>query len=44
VGAIAGVGARARSIDWGTANAVFLSWVATLPLAALAAYAIGRIL
>ncbi len=41
VGSIAGVGIGARSIDWKTANAVVLSWIATLPLAALAAYAIG---
>ena len=41
VGSIAGVGIGARSIDWKTANAVVLSWIATLPLAALASYAIG---
>ncbi|HEY5568885.1 MAG TPA: inorganic phosphate transporter [Gammaproteobacteria bacterium] len=43
VGSIAGVGVGARSIDWKTANAVLLSWVATLPLAAFVAYAISQI-
>jgi inorganic phosphate transporter, PiT family len=43
VGSIAGVGIGARSIDWKTVNAVWLAWVATLPLAALTAFTIGRL-
>jgi PiT family inorganic phosphate transporter len=42
VGSITGVGIGGRSIDWGTARKVLISWVATLPLAAVAAYAVGR--
>ncbi|SMF23295.1 inorganic phosphate transporter [Pseudogulbenkiania subflava] len=38
VGAIAGVGAGARSIDWSTVNNIVLSWLATLPLAAVLAW------
>lgn len=34
VGAIAGVGASARTLDWHALRNVALSWVATLPLAA----------
>lgn len=44
VGAIAGVGAGAQSIDWSTARAVLLSWVVTLPLAAAAACAVAALL
>lgn len=44
VGSIAGVGVGARSIDWRTVNSILLSWVATLPLAGLAAYSIDRAL
>lgn len=43
VGAIAGVGASAQSLNWQTLRNVLLSWVATLPLAAGAAFVITRI-
>ncbi len=42
VGSIAGVGVGGRSIDWKTTRTVLLSWIATLPLAAVLAYAIAR--
>ncbi len=38
VGSLAGVGVSARTIDWTATRNVLLSWVATLPLAAAAAY------
>lgn len=38
VGSISGVGARARTLDCGELRAVLLSWVATLPFAATAAW------
>jgi inorganic phosphate transporter, PiT family len=44
VGSIVGVGVGGRSIDWNTTKNVLLSWVATLPIAATAAFAIGRML
>lgn len=44
VGAIAGIGASARSLNRQALRNVLLSWVATLPLAAAAAYAIARVL
>lgn len=44
VGAIAGVGVSARTIDWTTTRNVLLSWVATLPLAAAAAYSVAILL
>jgi PiT family inorganic phosphate transporter len=34
VGAIAGMGASAGTMDWATVRNIVLSWVATLPLAA----------
>lgn len=37
VGAIAGVGASANTLDWHALRNVLLSWLATLPLAALVA-------
>jgi inorganic phosphate transporter, PiT family len=39
VGSIAGVGAAAGSLQWSTLRTILLSWVATLPLAALLAAA-----
>lgn len=44
VGAIAGVGASARTLDRKALCSVLLSWVATLPLAAASAYAIAWVL
>ena len=44
VGSISGVGARARTLDWAALGAVLLSWVATLPFAAAAAWAAALIL
>ncbi|MDP9412941.1 MAG: hypothetical protein M3Q08_02380 [Pseudomonadota bacterium] len=38
VGSIAGVGAGARTTDWGVLRNVLLSWVAALPIAATAAW------
>lgn len=38
VGAIAGVGVGARTIDWPTVRQVALSWIATLPLATALAW------
>jgi PiT family inorganic phosphate transporter len=38
IGSIAGVGASARTLNWPTLRNVLLSWVATLPLAALLAW------
>ena len=43
VGSIAGVGASARRLDWGTLRGVLLSWVATLPLAAAAAWVVASV-
>ncbi len=44
VGAIAGVGASSRTLDWHALRNVLLSWVLTLPLAASAAWAMSRVL
>jgi len=44
VGAIAGVGASAQSLNARALRDVLLSWVATLPLAAVAAFAVTRLL
>jgi inorganic phosphate transporter, PiT family len=41
VGAIAGVGASARKLDWHALSNVLLSWVLTLPLAASVAWAMN---
>ena len=38
VGSIAGVGAGARSLDWPTVRNIALSWLATLPMAAVIAW------
>jgi PiT family inorganic phosphate transporter len=42
VGAIAGVGASARTLDWQALRNVLLSWVLTLPLAAAVAWAMSQ--
>jgi len=39
VGAIAGVGSGAKTLDWPTLRGILLSWVATLPVAAAVAWA-----
>lgn len=44
VGAIAGVGANAGTLDRKTLRNVLLSWVATLPLAMVVAWGVGRAL
>ena len=44
VGSIAGVGMRARTLDWTSLRLIMLSWVATLPLAAALAWTISRVL
>ena len=43
VGSIAGVGASARTLDWQALRNVTLSWVATLPLAALVAWGTAQL-
>jgi PiT family inorganic phosphate transporter len=42
VGSIAGVGMRAQTLDWLSLRQIMLSWLATLPLAALLAFAVSR--
>lgn len=44
VGAIAGVGANAGTLDWTALRNILLSWVATLPLAMGLAWSFGRII
>ncbi|NUQ17161.1 MAG: inorganic phosphate transporter [Sphingomonas sp.] len=44
VGSISGVGARAGTLDWPALRAVLLSWVATLPFAAGAAWVAAMVL
>lgn len=44
VGAIAGVGASARSLNWAALRQVLLSWLATLPLAAVLAFIAAALL
>ncbi|MGQ0710436.1 MAG: inorganic phosphate transporter [Rhodoferax sp.] len=44
VGAIAGVGAGSRKLDWLALRNILLSWVLTLPLAAGVAWVLGRVL
>ncbi|MBK9575387.1 MAG: inorganic phosphate transporter [Rhodoferax sp.] len=43
VGSIAGVGASANTLDWHALRNVVLSWLATLPLAATAAWLVAQI-
>jgi PiT family inorganic phosphate transporter len=43
VGAIAGVGASAHTLNWPALRTVLVSWVATLPLAAAVAWVIGTL-
>lgn len=44
VGSISGVGARAETLDWPALRQVLLSWVATLPFAAGAAWGAAMLL
>jgi len=44
VGSIAGVGARAGTLDWMSLRQIMLSWLATLPLAAALAWAISNLI
>ena len=44
VGSIAGVGASANTLDWQALRNVLLSWLATLPLAALTAWLVAQLL
>lgn len=43
VGSIAGVGMRAQTLDWTTLRQILMSWLATLPLAALLAWTVSRL-
>ncbi len=43
VGAIAGIGASANTLNWHALRNILLSWVATLPLAAGVAWSISRL-
>lgn len=43
VGSIAGVGASAKTLNWHALRNVLLSWVATLPLAAVIAWCVVKI-
>jgi len=43
IGSIAGVGMRAQTLDWGALRQIMLSWLATLPLAAALAFAVGSL-
>ena len=43
VGSIAGVGSSAKTLNWPALRAVLLSWVATLPMAAGAAWLFVRL-
>lgn len=44
VGAIAGVGASAGTLNWPALRSILLSWVATLPLALAIAWAVSKLL
>ena len=44
VGAIAGIGASANTLNWHALRNILLSWLATLPLAACVAWSISRLL
>lgn len=44
VGAIAGVGASAGTLNWQSLRSIFLSWVATLPLAMGLAWTVSKLL
>ncbi len=44
VGAIAGVGASAGTLNWQALRSVLLSWIATLPLALVIAWTVSKLL
>jgi PiT family inorganic phosphate transporter len=44
VGAIAGVGASAGTLNWQALRGILLSWLATLPLALVIAWAVSKLL
>ncbi len=44
VGAIAGVGASAGTLNWSALRSILLSWVATLPLAMAIAWTVSKLL
>lgn len=44
VGSIAGVGMRAQTLDWKSLRRIMLSWLATLPLAAVLAWSVSALL
>jgi inorganic phosphate transporter, PiT family len=44
VGAIAGVGASAGTLNWPALRSILLSWVATLPLALAIAWTVSKLL
>ncbi len=44
VGSISGVGARAGTLEWPALRAVLTSWAATLPFAAVSAWAAAMLL
>jgi inorganic phosphate transporter, PiT family len=44
VGSIAGAGAGARSVHWASLRAILLSWLATLPVAAVIAWGVSTLL
>jgi inorganic phosphate transporter, PiT family len=44
VGAIAGVGASAGTLNWQALRSILLSWVATLPLALMIAWTVSQLL
>lgn len=43
VGSIAGVGMRSQALDWTTLRQIMLSWLATLPLAALLSWTVSEL-
>ncbi len=44
VGAIAGVGASAGTLNWSALRSILLSWIATLPLALVIAWTVSKLL
>ena len=44
VGALAGVGASAGTLNWQTLRSILLSWLATLPLALVIAWTVSKLL
>ena len=44
VGALAGVGASAGTLNWQALRSILLSWLATLPLALVVAWTVSKLL